>query len=218
MKNALITSLAVAVLATAASAQQINVSLAGGWTVTPFSQSNFLQFSQVNPTSQGVIMGGALADAGSSMSNWFTRGSASVQGYTVGGDTVSGSASRTAGATEFYTNAAGNGTVLVTLSAQPEQPTAALRGSGYSGTVTGTVAVTCSYFGWLTASASATAVAPPAIPTSQTNQVTASALAFNQSAFNLNMNSGATSSGSLPAGSQMQLFAGANATGTVTLN
>tara|TARA_R110002072_G_scaffold177524_2_gene333441 strand:+ start:7400 stop:8056 length:657 start_codon:yes stop_codon:yes gene_type:complete len=218
MKNLLITSLAVAALATAGSAQQINVSLGGGWAVTPVSQSNFLQFSQNNPTNQGFISGGALADAGSSMSNWFTSGGGSVQGYTISGSTVSGNASRTAGVTEFYTNAAGNGQVQVSLTAQPVRPLARLRGAGYSGSVTATVAVTCPYFGWLTASASATAVPPPAFPFMTTLPVSASATASNQSAFSLNMNSGATASGTLPAGSAMQMYAGANATGTVTLN
>ena len=218
MKNAILSSLAVAAMATAVSAQQINVSLGGGWAVTPISQSNFLQFSQTNPTGQGFISGGALADAGSSMSNWFTGGSGSVQGYTISGSTVSGGASRTAGVTEFYTNAAGNGQVLVTLTAQPERPLARLRGTGYSGSTTATVAVTCPYFGWLTASSSATAVPPPAFPLSATLPVTASALVFNQSAFNLNMNAGATASGTLPAGSAMQMYAGATGLGTVTLN
>jgi hypothetical protein len=218
MKNLLITSLAVAALATVASAQQINVSRGTGWAVTPVSQSNFLQFSQSNPTNQGFISGGALADAGSSESNWFTGGGGSVQGYCISGSTVSGSASQTAGVTEFYTNAAGNGTVDVTLSAQPLRPLVRLRGAGYSGSVSGTVAVTCPYFGWLSASASATAVPPPAFPFMTTLPVSASAMVANQSTFSLNMNAGATASGNLPAGSAIQMYAGANATGTVILN
>ncbi len=218
MKNALFPLIAISVLTTAVSAQQINVSRGVGWTVTPVSRSNFLQFSQSNPTGQGFISGGASADAGSSMSNWFTRGSGSVQGYLSSGSGVSGSASQTAGVTEFYTNLAGNGQVVVSLTAQPEQPFANLLGSGYSGKATAIVAVTCPYFGWLRASSLATAVPPPAFPTMSTLPVTASAVAFNQSAFNLNMNSGATASGKISTRSAMQLFAGANATGFVTLN
>lgn len=218
MKNVLLSSLAAAALATVASAQQIVVSMGGGWTVTPVSQSNFLQFNQSNPTGQGIIQGGALADAGSSMSNWFTRGSASVQGYCISGASVTGSASRTAGVTEFYTNAGGNGQVAVTLTCQPERPIARLRGAGYTGQTTATVAVTCPYFGWLNAQCIANAVPAPQNPFLATLPVTASAQASNQSSFNLNMNAGATSSGTLPAGSAMQLFAGANCVGTVTLN
>lgn len=222
MKNAIFATLAAATLTAAASAQQITVSIAGGWTVTPISRNNYVPFNQSNG-SGGVIIGGVLANAGSSSSGWYTQGSATMQGYNVAGATVAvgtsmSPVSTTAGVTEFYTNASGNGTVLVTLSAQPDQAIARLRGSGYSGTVTATVAVTCPYFGWLTASASASAVAPPAMPTTQTLPVTASALVFGQSAFSLNMNSGASAWGALPAGSQMLLYAGANASGTVTLN
>jgi len=213
----LITSLAVAALASVVSAQQINVTTGGGWMVTPISQSNFLQFSNSNPSGQGIIMGGALGDAGSSTANWFTRGTSSVQGYTISGATVTGSASRTAGVTEFYTNAAGNGVVNVTLAAQPETPIARLRGSGYSGQATSIVRVTCPYFGWLTARCIANAVAAPQFPFMTTVPVSATASAVNQSNFNLNMNSGATVTGTLPAGSAMQLFVGANATGTVVL-
>lgn len=228
MKNAIVTSLAAAVLATAASAQCINVTIAGGWTVTPISPVvNSQAISQTNPTGQGSISGGVLASTGTCKvdsagaqvgTNGSTRGKGSVQGSSTGGATVSGSASRTAGMTEFYNKSAGNGTVLVTLSAQPETPISVVRGSGYSGTATGNVAVTCPLFGWLTASASATAVAPPAIGTTQTIPVSASALAFNQNAFRLNLNSSGIANGTLPAASGMQLVAAANATGTVTLN
>lgn len=214
----LISSLAVAALATVASAQQINVSLGGGWTVTPISQSNFQQFNNSNPSGQGIIQGGALADAGSSMANWFTRGSSSVQGYTISGATVTGSAAQTAGVTEFYTNAAGNGSVDVTLTAQPERPIARLRGAGYQGQATAIVRVTCPYFGWLTGNVIVNAVAAPQNPFLATTPVTATATATNQSSFNLNMNAGATVTGTLPAGSAMQLFAGANAEGDVILN
>ncbi|MFO1076311.1 MAG: hypothetical protein U1E73_01135 [Planctomycetota bacterium] len=205
------TALAAAAFAAAVPAQMINVSLANGWTAVPASQSVFNTFS-------GVVFGGCSADVGTSLSLAYTRATATVQGILLSGSGGSGGTVATAGRIEFYSKAT-PGTATATLNAQPEPGVYNLRGQGYSGQAQASVMARCPLFGWQRATAIATAVPPPAFPFMATVPVTATGTASGITSFNTNMSAGGSANGTLtqiPSG--IQLFAGANVTGTVVLN
>lgn len=204
-------AIAAAAFAVATPAQMINVSLANGWAGVPASQQVYNPFS-------GVVFGGCTADVGTSVSAAYTRATATVQGILLSGTGGSGSSVATAGRIEFYTKAT-PGNASVTLSAQPEPGVYNLRGQGYSGQAQASVMAKCPLFGWQRATAIATAVPPPQFPFMSTVPVTASGTATGITSFSVNMSAGSSANGQLTiAPSAIQLFAGANVTGTVILN
>jgi hypothetical protein len=208
---------AMAALAVSVSSQTIVVSLSNGWTGTsPVCSSDINNFFNNNGTGV-VVMGGASAGVGTSLGLCSTRAAASIQGQHQGTGSVSDGSQAVIGSIEFYSHPTG-GSVFCTLNAQPESPVNRLRGVGYSGSTIATVAVTCPLFGWQRATCVSSAIAPPAFPTMQTVPVSATGTATNQTSFSVNMSAGARSYGALTVlGDAFQMFAGANATGTVTL-
>lgn len=208
---------AMAVLAVSVSSQVIVVSLSGGWTATPAVCVQVINNFSTNNGTGVFVAGGASAEVGTGLGGCIVRGAASVQGLHQGTGTVSDGRQAVAGTIEFYSHPTG-GNVFCTLNAQPESPVNFLAGSGYSGSAIATVAVTCPLFGWQRATCVSNAVAPPAFPTMQTLPVSATGLASGQTSFSVNMSAGARSFGALTLfGDGFTLFAGANATGTVTL-
>jgi len=217
MNKYILTLTAVAAFAATASAQMINVSLANGWTATPACQQIVNNFSSSNGAG-GFMAGGSSAEVGTSLGVCYTRGAATAQGALLSGPPVTDGRTATAGTIEFYAHPTG-GNVSVTLNAQPERAVRNLRGTGYSGRTTATVAVTCPYFGWLRATAITIASPPPGLASLQTVPVSASASATGQTSFLVNMAAGSTATGTVSlVGDAIQIFSGANATGTVTLN
>jgi hypothetical protein len=209
--------LAAASVAGGLSAQnQIDVSLSGGWTATPCCLQQINNFSSNNGA--GVFLqGGASAEVGTTLCTNDTIARASIQGLHQGTGSHSDGRQAVVGCSEFYTRPT-PGSVYCVLNAQPISPSANLQGTGYSGSALGTVIVTCPLFGNQTASAVADAVPPPAFPTMQTVPVSATGTASNVTSFQVDMDAGSRCWGQLTdLGSGIQLFAGADASGTVTL-
>ena len=209
---------AAAALAGGLAAQNmIDVTLGSGWTAVPGCFQQINNFSSDNGS--GVFLqGGASGDVGTSLCPTFTTGRASIQGLHQGTGSHSDGRSAVAGRIEFYSKAT-PGNVSCTLNATPLSPSANLLGSGYTGAALGTVLVTCPLFGQLRASSVANAVPPPAFPYLMTLPVTASGSAAGVTSFQVNMTAGSRSWGSLTSpGAGIQLFGGAEATGTVILN
>jgi hypothetical protein len=209
---------AAACVGSASAQSQIIVSVGAGWTVTPGCGQTVNNFSSNNGSGVAVV-GGASAEVGTDQCplGYPTRAVASVTGQHLGTGSHTDGQNAVEGDIEFYNNLMG-GNVFCTLNAQPAGASALLTGSGYSGAAIATVAVTCPLFGWQRATAVANAVPPPAFPTMQTLPVSATGVALGVTSFRVNMSAGSRAWGTLTTfGSGIQLFADANASGTVTL-
>ncbi len=209
---------AIAALLCGSLTAQINIP-SPGWTVFPQSQLVYNPFFVAGAGPNDFIMGGCVAQVGTSITGSFVNANASFQGFITGGPQITGGCSALAVRTESYSRS-GTGTVSTTLTASANPASFIVRvGAGYRGVANATVSANCPAFAPVQASCQVRGVQPPQGPILMTLPVTATATVAGQSSWWIAMYAASNTTGTMSGtNGQLQMNAICDVNGTVVLN